>query len=1811
MKERAKDMYNNPTFKENKKEKMKDRAKEMYNNPTFKENKKEKMKDRAKDMYNNPIFKEKQKEKMKKRKKHLYENNPSFKENFKENMKNISKVKYKNIPMYRHEVKGKNFKRSQNKKHKMRNFEYVLSNFRKIIAHGPEYICCVCLKLLFENQVKKCIKTQYKCKLCINETYVHICNSECKTECELAKSPRHCLWICFTCHRKLVKGEIPAEASINNLELDDIPEQLESLNNLEQHLTAINIPFMKIVNLPKGGQHGIHGPVVSVPSNMQKTVVSLPRQNSEDELIRVKLKRKLCYKGYYRYKFVNKDKVLKALQYLCKHNKWYSDITINEEWSNDLSNECSEEGMSKDQEIVKENDEENGDSRMSGMQLDTCLQPIDVGQEILDNYFDDIISCAPCEGNSPVALLNNESNEAKCFPRLFPTGQRTYHDTRNIKLTLGRYFLNRLLHVDNRFAQNTDYIFFAQCLYEMQQIISSVSIALRKGADKKDDFTQVKVSDLKDASKIGQLLKSNEGYKFLKNVRGTPAYWQSTQKDILAMVRQLGKPTWFASFSSADMRWPEIMETLLIQTGDRRKLCELEWADKCNLLKSNPVTVARMFDKRFHTFMKQVILSESHPIGKVKDYFYRIEYQKRGSAHAHVLFWCEDTPQLGVDKDEEVSRFIEKYISCNIPSELEDAELHEIVNSVQTHSKRHSKSCQKKGTKCRYNFPRPPSERTFIIKQGDKDDNDKSDPVKKAQDLLNTVKGAVIDNVNYHDTRKLFEDLKITQKEFEDANNMIAKRDDVILKRNPQDSWVNQYNPSLLRAWNANMDIQYVCNEFACIAYVVSYISKSEKEMGMLLAQTQAEMKDGNEDAKACLRKLGHVYMQNREVCAQESVYRVCSLRLKECSRKVEFIPVGPNPVRMSLPLKVIQSKEDDEEIAWMPSRLDKYKARPDGPEFENMCLAYFCSYYRILSSSEIKGSKNKVQLKNKLGYIQKRSRSGNAVVRYPRFKRDVAPEKYYLSVLQLFLPFRTDEQLKPQQFVTYEEFYEKGCVTLCGNNLQRVELIVTENLKQFEKHADAVDQAQDYIDKFGPQSDAWALLSPETESERLEHPIPIVDIDDVENEFNLPDLAPGKTEAVRIDCQSSNISRQEINKMIRSLNDKQQHVFYKMRQWCLDKVNGKQPESFDIFITGGAGTGKSHLVKCIYHEGTRILGKMMENPDDVSILKLAPTGIAAYNINGKTIHSALSIPMKFSLPYQPLGEEKISQLRTQLGQLQILIIDEISMVDQKLLWYIHGRLRQLKQSRDNSPFGKVCVIAVGDFFQLPPVKGKPVYVDSLESALWMDNFKQVNLHEIMRQKEDAEFAILLNKLRTKERDEVLSDEDLSILRSCETGEHCEDAIHIYSYNRDVFAWNKEMLHKKCSDVLCIEAEDTEVNSRNKNKICEKPRKSSYQTSLLSHLWIACDARVMLLKNVDVSKGMTNGCMGHVAEIIRPNENSKPTCIKVKFDNDNIGTQTIEMFQESMGKKFSRKQFPLKLAYACTVHKVQGMTMDKAVVNLKNTFLSGQAYVSLSRVTSLSGLVIENFDPKHIHCDPAIKECLSNMNSFLDINEVDNDSQFKCCIMLHNIQGLKQHYADLQSNKLFLKSDFICLTETWINDENVVDVCMDKFKLYHQPRHQSYTSASAITSEFKNKEHGGVTVYAKNKCSSRLSINVKDIEFIAFMLTSPISVAIAVIYRPPGYDIKQFCKSLSQLVQELHKVSTKCIIMGDFNEDLLKRSSHVYDLMTEYNYKQLIQSCTTEGGTILDLVFVRGLDSVLAEIIPIYYSYHEAIKLNF
>ncbi len=126
-------------------------------------------------------------------------------------------------------------------------------------------------------------------------------------------------------------------------------------------------------------------------------------------------------------------------------------------------------------------------------------------------------------------------------------------------------------------------------------------------------------------------------------------------------------------------------------------------------------------------------------------------------------------------------------------------------------------------------------------------------------------------------------------------------------------------------------------------------------------------------------------------------------MRLKEGSREVQFIPVGENPVRMSLPISVIKSKCDGDDDIRMTSRIDRYLARPDTEEFDSMCLGKFCSEYRVIytGSNKTKGESTRKQLpvhtlKNHLGYIQKRSRSDPAVIRYPRFSVVKFPEKYY-----------------------------------------------------------------------------------------------------------------------------------------------------------------------------------------------------------------------------------------------------------------------------------------------------------------------------------------------------------------------------------------------------------------------------------------------------------------------------------------------------------------------------------------------------------------------------------------------------------------------------------------------------------------------------------------------------------------------------------------------------------------------------------------------------------------------------------------------
>ena len=273
----------------------------------------------------------------------------------------------------------------------------------------------------------------------------------------------------------------------------------------------------------------------------------------------------------------------------------------------------------------------------------------------------------------------------------------------------------------------------------------------------------------------------------------------------------------------------------------------------------------------------------------------------------------------------------------------------------------------------------------------------------------------------------------------------------------------------------------------------------------------------------------------------------------------------------------------DAEDDIWMTNIIERYENRPDDPLFHQMCLAEFCSEFRVLAKSQVPQNLNEnvFELQNYKGFIQKRTRSKPAVIRYPRFNEEKMPEKFYRSILQLFLPYRTESHLRPPRFDLYETFYKKGHVKVQGkHSAQSVKSIVDTNRARFARNEDIIAEAEDAFETIGEPEDAWANLCPETERLRQECRMTKSEVTNENNVEDLPDMQNKTNSDVLYKVQQDIHSKEEILPFLQSLNETQLKVFYLVREWCLSKVTGQTIEPFHMFVTGGAGTGKAILSK-------------------------------------------------------------------------------------------------------------------------------------------------------------------------------------------------------------------------------------------------------------------------------------------------------------------------------------------------------------------------------------------------------------------------------------------------------------------------------------------------------------------------------------------------------------------------------------------------------------------------------------------------------
>jgi len=443
-----------------------------------------------------------------------------------------------------------------------------------------------------------------------------------------------------------------------------------------------------------------------------------------------------------------------------------------------------------------------------------------------------------------------------------------------------------------------------------------------------------------------------------------------------------------------------------------------------------------------------------------------------------------------------------------------------------------------------------------------------------------------------------------------------------------------------------------------------------------------------------------------------------------------------------------------------------------------------------------------------------------------------------------------------------------------------------------------------------------------------------------------------------------------------------------------------------NVFITGSAGTGKTYLLNqyTFYLKSRKIIPTIV-----------APTGIAASHLQGQTIHSFFSLGIRETIDeyyIDSLLEKKY--LQTRFSKLKVLIVDEISMVSPEMFLAMDRILRAFKKS--NTTFGGVQTILSGDFFQLPPIsKVKKDKRFAWQSPSWRElELKTCYLQEKFRQNDNVLISILDEIRRgsvSAHSYEILS------LRHHKELDIDFTPTKLYTHNIDVDRINSDALNKinNPSHSFAYKSEGTAKN-------IEKIFKSSL---VLEEITLKKDAVVMFIKN-NHDLGYVNGTTGVVIDF------DKQTGLPiVKTSCGAVIKSTLEdwsMENDSGSVVAKVSQLPLKLAWAISIHKSQGMTLDSAEIDLSKTFEVGQGYVALSRIKNIEGLRLMGLndkalavDPLILHIDDRIKAASQKASAEIASLSSENlEELFKAYIL--SIDGVTD-IKEIQAQEIILKSE--------------------------------------------------------------------------------------------------------------------------------------------------------------------------------------------
>ena len=1145
--------------------------------------------------------------------------------------------------------------------------------------------------------------------------------------------------VCHACFLRDKRNQSPFLMSAdNNMDPGELPAHLPELTQVEEMIIARSHVQM-MVHRYRGHQYHYTGHCVSFMQNTVRTVDVLPNLPSELDVVVLRPSDQVMqddprYQRQFRSDFrVRKGRVITWLRFLREHHPDYQYITISPDRINALpvDDDVSSSFTSiLDRGPVQEGHDQPVSAELPPPNSQSMVPNLNITATEIDMIVQEITGRKPSPPNLPAPSIRmtpiDEASSkdrifAMAFPTLYPTGQADFNTPRLRKVDLNDYAQHLMRFHDGRFGQHPRWRFFV------------FNILMRRKANSSARFYVSKASGLKDMTReeLADALLADEGLlpyivRQGSHLTGTRPFWKNKSNSLQAQARFLSPSTSpvFVTFSAADMQWQDLHRhfpslTDLAAADDRTRRTFV-WDG----VQRNPHIVAHYLVLRLRAFTEHVL----RPLLGFTDSWDRFEWQARGSGHSHALFWIPTAPPLDQETEEDRIKFAQywglvitawnpdqlRLPDARNPASLAPADVVNtadqfaaFLNRLQMHS-----AC-------------------------------------RAPYCLRAKKGGDQPTCRFFFPRPLFMDPVVT-KEINHKSWLFSPA------RNQEA--LNQCAPAITMGWMANTDIQPPTTLRAVLSYVGKYVSKPEKS-STSYTELQAQVLPCVNDQAPLLSFVSRMLNKligERDWSAQEVSHILLQLPVQNSSRMVVSLDCHPEEVHRDL--IVLESGE----VAAQRSPLRRYQSRLTDTKNGNAALPDLSLFDCLRHWDWLTW--------------RVRSRARPRVINYyPRYLNDPESLTYadYCRVrLMLHHPFVDYADLLTVDGQVYGSYIEafRAC---------------------YRSHT----HPQDFYTDPEPESEASDSETDEDPEEQAEDDHPLADFEAFarrrpQEDFTRIDLLDslGTREMDRDYDWSLHVGRYDISPeiwdQVKAENPVAQVVVMDSspdplnleQRKLYDTVAGQYsqelaldtplPRQLLLNVDGVAGSGKTFtLLKTCARIQELAIEAGKQNP----VFRAAPTGIAAFNIVGKTLHSLLRLPVKGKK--SDLSLATLQSLQALFRDCRFLIIDEKSMIDIQTLSLIDDRLRSILPATSDLPFGGVNVLLCGDFFQLPPVGGKPLYtlshthVDAIKGhQLYRAFDRTVRLVQVMRQQGEDDVSVRFRQALSELRTSQLSEESWRLL---------------------------------------------------------------------------------------------------------------------------------------------------------------------------------------------------------------------------------------------------------------------------------------------------------------------------------------------------------------------------------------------------------------------------------------------------------------